>query len=252
MSEPHRLRPRRQVGPDHRRVDRHRRRGGTRVRARRLPRRHPLQRQPEPRRGSRRRRALRRRRGVPRRRRPAHRRRRRAKSSTRRPRTTAASTSSINNAGGLVQRVPIAEIDDAFFDAVIDLNVRSVVAACSAAVPHMRKSGGGNIINVTSIAARARRRRRARRCTRRRRASSRRSRTASRKEARQGQHPRERGVARRDHHAVPRALFDAGDARRLARRRSRWRLGTAEECAGAFLFSRPTRCRASSPARSSR
>src|SRR6478672_8402539 len=60
----------------------------------------------------------------------------------------------INNAGGLVQRVPIAEIDDAFFDAVIDLNVRSVVAACSAAVPHMRKSGSGNIINVTSIAAR--------------------------------------------------------------------------------------------------
>ena len=60
----------------------------------------------------------------------------------------------VNNAGGLVQRVPIAEIDDAFFDAVIDLNVRSVVAACSAAVPHMRKSGGGNIINVTSIAAR--------------------------------------------------------------------------------------------------
>jgi 3-oxoacyl-[acyl-carrier protein] reductase len=60
----------------------------------------------------------------------------------------------VNNAGGLVERVPIAEIDDAFFDAVIDLNVRSVVAACSAAVPYMRKAGGGNIINVTSIAAR--------------------------------------------------------------------------------------------------
>jgi 3-oxoacyl-[acyl-carrier protein] reductase len=60
----------------------------------------------------------------------------------------------VNNAGGLVQRVPIAEIDDAFFDAVIDLNVRSAVAACSAAVPHMRKGGRGNIINVTSIAAR--------------------------------------------------------------------------------------------------
>ena len=56
--------------------------------------------------------------------------------------------------GGLVQRVPIAEIDDAFFDAVMDLNVRSLVAACSAAVPFMRKAGRGNIINVTSIAAR--------------------------------------------------------------------------------------------------
>jgi 3-oxoacyl-[acyl-carrier protein] reductase len=61
----------------------------------------------------------------------------------------------INNAGGLVQRVPIAEIDDAFFDAVIDLNVRSLVACCSAAVPHMRRAGHGNIVNVTSIAARS-------------------------------------------------------------------------------------------------
>jgi 3-oxoacyl-[acyl-carrier protein] reductase len=60
----------------------------------------------------------------------------------------------INNAGGLVQRVPIAEIDDAFFDSVMDLNVRSLVAACSAAIPVMRKAGHGNIVNVTSIAAR--------------------------------------------------------------------------------------------------
>jgi 3-oxoacyl-[acyl-carrier protein] reductase len=60
----------------------------------------------------------------------------------------------INNAGGLVDRVPIGDVDDAVFDAVIDLNVRSLVAACSAAVPHMRKAGGGNIVNVTSVAAR--------------------------------------------------------------------------------------------------
>ena len=50
----------------------------------------------------------------------------------------------INNAGGLVRRVPIAEIDDAFFDAVMNLNVRSLVAACSAAVPHMRQQGRGS------------------------------------------------------------------------------------------------------------
>jgi 3-oxoacyl-[acyl-carrier protein] reductase len=60
----------------------------------------------------------------------------------------------INNAGGLVRRVPIAEIDDAFFDEVLDLNVRSLVACCSQAVTHMRKAGRGNIVNVTSIAAR--------------------------------------------------------------------------------------------------
>ena len=61
----------------------------------------------------------------------------------------------INNAGGLVRRVPIDQIDDEFFDAVIDLNVRSLVACCSAAVPHMRQGGRGNIINVTSVAARS-------------------------------------------------------------------------------------------------
>ena len=60
----------------------------------------------------------------------------------------------INNAGGLVKRVPIAEIDDEVFDEIVDLNVRSLVAACSAVVPVMRKAGRGNIINVTSIAAR--------------------------------------------------------------------------------------------------
>ena len=60
----------------------------------------------------------------------------------------------VNNAGGLVKRVPVAEIDDAIFDEIVNLNARSVVAACSAAVPHFRRNGAGNIINVTSIAAR--------------------------------------------------------------------------------------------------
>jgi 3-oxoacyl-[acyl-carrier protein] reductase len=37
---------------------------------------------------------------------------------------------------------------------VIDLNVRSAMVATSAAVPQMRKQGSGNVIFVTSIAAR--------------------------------------------------------------------------------------------------
>ena len=60
----------------------------------------------------------------------------------------------VNNAGGLVKRVPVAEIDDAVFDEIVDLNVRSLVIATAAGVPHLRKSKGGAIINVTSIAAR--------------------------------------------------------------------------------------------------
>lgn len=58
----------------------------------------------------------------------------------------------INNAGGLGERRPLPEIDDALFDFVYDLNVRSLLAASTAAVPHFQKRGGGNIINVGSIA----------------------------------------------------------------------------------------------------
>jgi len=60
----------------------------------------------------------------------------------------------ITNAGGLVQRAPVEQITDELFDQVLSLNVRSALACISAAVPHMRKQGGGNIINVTSVAAR--------------------------------------------------------------------------------------------------
>jgi 3-oxoacyl-[acyl-carrier protein] reductase len=60
----------------------------------------------------------------------------------------------VNNAGALVRRVPIDQFDEAHFDEVIDLNVRSAMVATSAAVPHMRRQGGGNVIFVTSIAAR--------------------------------------------------------------------------------------------------
>jgi 3-oxoacyl-[acyl-carrier protein] reductase len=61
----------------------------------------------------------------------------------------------INNAGALVQRVPIEEMTDELFDHVVYLNVRSAMMCTAAAVSHMRKQGsGGCIINVTSVAAR--------------------------------------------------------------------------------------------------
>jgi 3-oxoacyl-[acyl-carrier protein] reductase len=60
----------------------------------------------------------------------------------------------INNAGSLVRRVPMEQTDDAFFDEVIQLNSRSAWMASAAAVPHMRRQGGGSIIFVTSVAAR--------------------------------------------------------------------------------------------------
>jgi len=60
----------------------------------------------------------------------------------------------INNAGGMVARVPYAEMTDAHYDAVMDLNARSVLATSAAAIPHLKAAGGGFIINTTSIAAR--------------------------------------------------------------------------------------------------
>jgi 3-oxoacyl-[acyl-carrier protein] reductase len=59
----------------------------------------------------------------------------------------------INNAGGTHGRTPIAEIDDAHYDSLVDLNQRSVFVASQAAVPHLRAAGGGAIITTSSIAA---------------------------------------------------------------------------------------------------
>jgi len=58
----------------------------------------------------------------------------------------------INNAGALVKRVPITEMNDDVFDDVVNLNVRSVLMCTRYAVPHMPE--GSSIINLTSVAAR--------------------------------------------------------------------------------------------------
>ncbi|WDZ97447.1 glucose 1-dehydrogenase [Herbaspirillum sp. WKF16] len=60
----------------------------------------------------------------------------------------------INNAGSLVKREPLEKVTDELFDDIIAINSRSVVAFTRAVIPIMRKQGGGNIINVTSVAAR--------------------------------------------------------------------------------------------------
>lgn len=59
----------------------------------------------------------------------------------------------INNAGSLLERRPPSAWDDAYFDAIVDLNARSVVTAARAAIPHLARTRG-TIINTTSIAAR--------------------------------------------------------------------------------------------------
>jgi 3-oxoacyl-[acyl-carrier protein] reductase len=60
----------------------------------------------------------------------------------------------VNNAGGLVARRVTEEMDDDFLEAVTSLNYYSAVRASKAAIPFLRQSDSGAIINVSSIAAR--------------------------------------------------------------------------------------------------
>lgn len=60
----------------------------------------------------------------------------------------------INNAGSMVARRKLEEVDDEFLDLVFNLNARSVVAASQAVLPAFRRQGSGTIINVSSISAR--------------------------------------------------------------------------------------------------
>ena len=60
----------------------------------------------------------------------------------------------INNAGGMLGRKMLAEITDDHYDRVLDLNIRSVIKFMQAAADIMKAQGSGNIINVSSIAAR--------------------------------------------------------------------------------------------------
>jgi 3-oxoacyl-[acyl-carrier protein] reductase len=57
----------------------------------------------------------------------------------------------VNIAGGLVGRKSLADMDEAFWDLVLTLNLKSVFLMTKAAVPFM--ADGGTIINFTSQAA---------------------------------------------------------------------------------------------------
>lgn len=60
----------------------------------------------------------------------------------------------INNAGGLVQRQAVAEVSAELYQYIMDLNMTSIFQVCQQVIPIMQRQGRGNIINVTSIAAR--------------------------------------------------------------------------------------------------
>jgi 3-oxoacyl-[acyl-carrier protein] reductase len=60
----------------------------------------------------------------------------------------------INNAGHLVQRAKLTEFTSDLWDQVMNLNAKSVYFVSQAVAPGMIASGGGVIVNLSSIAAR--------------------------------------------------------------------------------------------------
>jgi 3-oxoacyl-[acyl-carrier protein] reductase len=60
----------------------------------------------------------------------------------------------VNNAGTLVERRPVVDLDDELIDNIFDLNCRQLIHCCRIAAKLMVAQHAGNIINVSSIAAR--------------------------------------------------------------------------------------------------
>jgi 3-oxoacyl-[acyl-carrier protein] reductase len=58
----------------------------------------------------------------------------------------------VNNAGFTHKNQPLLDVDEALFDKVFDINVKSIFLMTHAVVPRMRKKGGGCIINIGSTA----------------------------------------------------------------------------------------------------
>ena len=60
----------------------------------------------------------------------------------------------INNAGSLVERRLLGEIDEAIYRRVMDLNLASMAWVTREAVPHLKAAGESSIVNLASLAGR--------------------------------------------------------------------------------------------------
>jgi pteridine reductase len=56
----------------------------------------------------------------------------------------------VNNVG-VFRRVPLEELTEEALDEAFDVNVKAAVMASRAAAPHMRRRGGGAIVNLASL-----------------------------------------------------------------------------------------------------
>ena len=58
------------------------------------------------------------------------------------------------NSAGIIQAGGIADADPALWRSVIDINLMATLYTCTAAIPLLRAQGGGDIVNISSIAGR--------------------------------------------------------------------------------------------------
>lgn len=59
----------------------------------------------------------------------------------------------VNNAGHLVGRVPVADMPDGHWAAVMDINLTSAFVTTRAAIPYLRESAAGRVVMMSSLAA---------------------------------------------------------------------------------------------------
>ncbi|MEV5047138.1 3-oxoacyl-ACP reductase FabG [Streptomyces griseoincarnatus] len=57
------------------------------------------------------------------------------------------------NAGHLVARIPVADMDEEHFLRVLDINLVSAFRTCRAALPHLKQAGNGRVVLMASQAA---------------------------------------------------------------------------------------------------
>ncbi|WP_282935525.1 glucose 1-dehydrogenase [Paenibacillus sp. RC67] len=59
----------------------------------------------------------------------------------------------VNNAGQMSHRVPLIELTEDYYNEMLDVNFKSCVFLSKAVLPAMMEKGGGNIVNIASLAA---------------------------------------------------------------------------------------------------
>ena len=58
----------------------------------------------------------------------------------------------VNNSGALVQRRKLIEIDNNFWQSLLDINLKTMMMVTREAYPLMNKTGGASIVNIASLA----------------------------------------------------------------------------------------------------